>query len=108
MGLVLLSLLLAGTSGAWNGAGPARLSGLSSGLAWTLGASDAELSSLPPQAAGAAREHHVLSLWPPLRGDRHGRAAHLTLLPPPDPAGAIRDPQQLAHRTAGSRSPPLI
>jgi hypothetical protein len=51
----------------------------------------------------------VLTLWPPLRGMRHAEAAHLALLPAPHPEGDLTgDPQQFGHRTAGSRSPPLI
>lgn len=104
LGLVLLSLLLAGSSPAWNDGETVHRGSPS----WTLGGWDAELSSLPPQTAGA-REHHVLSLWPPPRGERGGEAAHLALLPSPRPgADAVRDPQQFAHRTSGSRSPPLI
>lgn len=108
MGLVLLSLLVAGAfSVAWYGGGPAGLSGTSAGQVWLAGAYKDKLSSLPPQA-GNAREHHTLSLWPPLRGTRNGEAAHLALLPSPGSDGpAIRDPQQVGHRTAGSRSPPL-
>ncbi|GAA4919326.1 hypothetical protein GCM10023334_021930 [Nonomuraea thailandensis] len=48
----------------------------------------------------------LLSLWPLLHGDRQGEPTHLALLASPA-ADAVRDPQQLAHRTAGSRSPPL-
>ncbi|MEV1175937.1 hypothetical protein [Nonomuraea sp. NPDC049784] len=106
MGLVLLSLLLVGASPAGGGGGTAY-SGSSSSPSWTPAAWDAELSSLPPQPAGV-REHHVLSLWPPLRGERGGETAHPALLPSPGTgADAVRDPQQLAHRTAGSRSPPV-
>ncbi|MEV1000510.1 hypothetical protein [Nonomuraea sp. NPDC050202] len=47
----------------------------------------------------------LLSLWPLLRGDRQGEPIHLALLASPA-ADAVRDPQQLAQRTAGSRSPP--
>ncbi|MEV0228749.1 hypothetical protein [Nonomuraea sp. NPDC050786] len=105
MGLVLLSLILAGVS-AWASGGPAVGQSTASAQAWSTGGWDTDLSSLPPQAIGA-REHHVLSLWPPMRGERHAEHAHLALLPSPgsgmDP---LRDPQQLAHRTAGSRSPP--
>ncbi|TDD51565.1 hypothetical protein E1286_10330 [Nonomuraea terrae] len=107
MGLILLSLLLFGLSPVWNDAAPAHPAGTSSSPAWTAGASDAGLTSLPPQAT-SVREHHVLSLWPPLRGDRQGEHAHLALLTSPGAdTDAIRDPQQLGHRTAGSRSPPL-
>ncbi|SEL92791.1 hypothetical protein [Nonomuraea pusilla] len=108
MGLLLLAFLLVASSPAWYGSDPAHRSAAASGQSWALGASDAQLSGLPPQGGGA-REHHVLSLWRPLRGDRHALAAHLPLLASPglDPGG-IRDPQQLGHRAAGSRSPPLI
>lgn len=109
MGLVLLSLILlmlTGAGGRASGSGPTAAQGPASGPAWSLGGADADLSSLPPQA-GSVREHHVLSLWPPLRGQRHGDLAHLALLPSPgSDADTLRDPQQLAHRTAGSRSPP--
>lgn len=105
MGLVVLSLLLFGLTPVWNGAAPAHPGGTSSSPAWTPGASDAGLTSLPPQAT-SVREHHVLSLWPPPH--RQGEHAHLALLPSPGAdTDAIRDPQQLGHRTAGSRSPPL-
>ncbi|MFI7136017.1 hypothetical protein ACIBQ1_60965 [Nonomuraea sp. NPDC050153] len=111
MGLVLLSLIslslmLTGAAGRASGDGPTAVQGAVSGPVWSLGGVDADLSSLPPQA-GSVREHHVLSLWPPLRGERHGDLAHLALLPSPgSDADTLRDPQQLAHRTAGSRSPP--
>lgn len=105
MVLVLLSLMLTSASG--RASGPAVVQGAASGPVWSLGGGDADLSSLPPQASGV-REHHVLSLWPPLRGERHGELAHLALLPSPgSDADTFRDPQQLAQRTAGSRSPPL-
>ncbi|KAB8193049.1 hypothetical protein FH608_022205 [Nonomuraea phyllanthi] len=108
MGLVVLSLLLVTLTWAWNGADADQGPTPASGHALGLGAWDAHLSTLPPQA-GSAREHHVLSLWPPLRGARHSSSAHLALLPAPGlDAEHVRDPQQLAHRTAGSRSPPLI
>ncbi|MEU6787321.1 hypothetical protein ABZ912_49730 [Nonomuraea angiospora] len=110
MVLVLLSLvspMLTGASGRASG-DTVVVQGLTSGPVWSLGGGDADLSSLPPQAS-SVREHHVLSLWPPLRGQRHGELAHLALLPSPGSgADTFRDPQQLAHRTAGSRSPPLI
>ncbi len=106
MGLVLVSLVLAGTLPAAAGPDPASRTAAAS-QSWTDGAGDSRLSSTPPQATGSAREHHVL--WLALRVPRSDRAAHLRLLPAPDlDPGAIRDPQQLAHRTAGSRSPPLI
>lgn len=107
MGLVLLSLVAACLStSAWGG-GPARPAGPPASV-WVPGAGDADPAGLPPQAANA-REHHVLSVWPPLRGTRHTEAAHLTLLPAPgSDADTTRDPQQLTHRTAGSRSPPQI
>lgn len=106
MGLVLLSLVLAGAAGRTS-TGPAVAQGSASGPVWELSGSGADLTSLPPQAS-SAREHHVLSLWPPLRGERHSELAHLALLPAlgSDP-GMLREPQQLAQRTAGSRSPPL-
>ncbi|MFI6742813.1 hypothetical protein ACIBI9_58830 [Nonomuraea sp. NPDC050451] len=103
--LSLVALMLTGASG--RASGPVVVQEFS-GPAWSLGGWDTDLSSLPPQASGV-REHHVLSLWPPLRGERHGELAHLALLPSAgSDADALRDPQQLAHRTAGSRSPPLI
>ncbi|MEU6716108.1 hypothetical protein ABZ897_31970 [Nonomuraea sp. NPDC046802] len=106
MGLVLLSLMLTGAAGRASGSGPAAGQWAVSGPLWSVGGEDANLTSLPPQA-GSVREHHVLSLWPPLRGVRHGELAHLSLLPSPgSDADTLRDPQQLSHRTAGSRSPP--
>lgn len=105
VGLVLLSLLVAGPSYADDQTAPRPLS---AGHAWTPDKGGDRMPSLPPQAS-SGREHHVLSLWPPLRGARHAEAAHLPLLPAPgSDAAAIRDPQQVGHRTAGSRSPPLI
>ncbi|MEU4830958.1 hypothetical protein [Streptosporangium sp. NPDC023615] len=107
MALVLLSLILAGASCKVSCGGPAVAQGSASGPAWELGAWDADLSGLPPQT-GSAREHHVLSLWPPMRGERHGESAQPVLLPSPgSDTDALREPQQLAHRTTGSRSPPL-
>ncbi|MEV4115703.1 hypothetical protein [Nonomuraea sp. NPDC049695] len=108
MGLVLLSLLMAGASLGWCGGDPATRSAPVSSQTWGSHALDDGLSSLPPRA-GSVREHHVLSLWPPLRGMRHVAAAHLALLPAPAPDGdVIGDPQQFGHRIAGSRGPPLI
>jgi hypothetical protein len=105
--LSLVSLMLTSASARASG-DPLVVQGSASGPVWSLGGGDADLSSLPPQASGV-REHHVLSLWPPLRGERRGELAHLALLPSPgSDADTLRDPQQLAHRTAGSRSPPLI
>lgn len=105
VGLVLLSLLVAGPSYADGQPPPPPLS---AGDGWSPSAGDDRLPSLPPQAS-SGREHHVLSLWPPLRGTRQSEAAHLALLPAPaSEAVAIRDPQQVGHRTAGSRSPPSI
>lgn len=107
MGLVLLSLVLVGASCKASYGGPTVAQSSTSGPAWELGGWDADLSSLPPQAGGA-RAHHVLSLWPPMRGERHGESAHLALLPTPgSDADTLREPQQPAHRATGSRSPPL-
>ncbi|MEO3891753.1 hypothetical protein [Nonomuraea sp. B5E05] len=107
MGLVLLSLLLVGSTYNWHGGGRAYQPGFGATQTWTPEAWDAQLSSMPPQTATGERQ--VLPLWPPLRGERHHDAGRLAMSPAPglDPGG-IRDPQQLAHRTAGSRSPPLI
>ncbi|MFF0311796.1 hypothetical protein ACFYSC_30535 [Streptosporangium sp. NPDC004379] len=105
MGLVLLSLLLSGSPGAWSAGKHAHPAAPSSGPVWGPGTWDDAPASLPPQAAGV-REHHVPSLWPS-RGERQEDAAHLALPSSPGPdTDAIRDPQQFAHRTAGSRSPP--
>lgn len=104
LGLVLLSLLLAGSAPTSYG-GPARPGALA-GDAWVLGAWDTQLSGTLPQAAPSGREHHVLSLWPAPRGEQAGH-------PPAGPARSLapvgpRDPQQVGHRAPGSRSPPLI
>ncbi|MEU3164806.1 hypothetical protein [Streptosporangium sp. NPDC006930] len=108
MGLVLLSLVLVGASCKASYGSSTVTQSSASGPAWESGGWDADLSSLPPQQAGEARAHHVLSLRPPTRGERHCELAHLVLLPSPGSgADTLRDPQQLAHRTAGSRSPPL-
>ncbi|MFB9475239.1 hypothetical protein ACFFR3_37620 [Nonomuraea salmonea] len=112
MGLLLLSLLAAGLmTGAHNGwyeADQVPRSALAPSKTSDEHAGDDGLSSLPPQAS-SVREHPVLTLWPPLRGMRHAEAAHLALLPAPHPEGDLTgDPQQFGHRTAGSRSPPLI
>ncbi|GAA4951251.1 hypothetical protein GCM10023334_066100 [Nonomuraea thailandensis] len=108
MGLVLLSLLLVGASWGSGSGGAGLRAGMPYWPAWSLDDPGAELSTLPPQATGV-REHHVLSLWPPLRGERQAEAGHLALLPSPGhDEAAIRDPQQFAHLATGSRSPPLI
>ncbi|MCK2215942.1 hypothetical protein MF672_019385 [Actinomadura sp. ATCC 31491] len=107
--LVLLSMVLAACTNAGS-AGAGRAPAAVSHSGWTPDGLNAELSSLPPAHPVAAREHHVLPLWPPLRGDRRtAAAARLALLPATrrEPA-AFRDPQQLGHCAAGSRSPPLI
>ncbi|MGR6915483.1 hypothetical protein ACU635_14660 [[Actinomadura] parvosata] len=111
MGLVLLSLIALMLAGAGGGAvaapGPAMAAQASAGHMWAPGGQDVDLSSLPPQA-GNVREHHVLSLWRVVRGTGQAEAAHLALLAGPGAdRDLLRDPQQLAHRTAGSRSPPL-
>ncbi len=107
MGLVLLSLMLTGATGSASGGGQTFPHDSSSVPVWSLGGSDGDQSGLPPQA-NSAREHHVLSLWPPLRGERQSEHAHPALpAAPGSDADAFRDPQQLGHRTAGSRSPPL-
>lgn len=104
MGLVLLSLLVAGASATGFGDGPYTSSAVTAGP----GSGDDHLSSLPPQTA-SLREHHVLSLWPPPRSERSDEVAHLTLPPTPGHGSdAVRDPQRFAYGTAGSRSPPLI
>jgi len=106
MGLVLLSLVLVGASCKASCDLTVTKSSASEPV-WEPSGWDTDLSSLPPQA-GEARAHHVLSLRPPMRGERHGELAHLTLLPVSgSDADALREPQQLAHRTTGSRSPPL-
>ncbi|MEV4088613.1 hypothetical protein AB0J43_50970 [Nonomuraea fuscirosea] len=106
MVLVLLSLVVASATAPASNAVAAAAQSSAAGPVWSTGGSGTDLSSLPPQA-GSAREHHVLSLWPPLRGERQADLAHLALLPAPgSDADTRRDPQQLAHRTAGSRSPP--
>ncbi|MFI6813942.1 hypothetical protein ACIBG7_16090 [Nonomuraea sp. NPDC050328] len=62
---------------------------------------DSQLSTPPPRTQAGA-----VILWP--AGDRT-LPAHVVLLPGPGlRADALRDPQQLAHRIAGPRSPPLI
>ncbi|SPL97996.1 unnamed protein product [[Actinomadura] parvosata subsp. kistnae] len=106
MGLVLLSLLVVGAS--WtSGTGFGLPSGTAYEQVWSLGDPGAEPAGLPPQAT-SVREHHVLSLWPPLRGERQAEAAQPALLPSPGhDEAALRDPQQLAHLPTGSRSPPL-
>ena len=104
MGLVLLSLLLTFVASAWSG-GAAPWPAKEAGPIWSAGTDDALLSTLPPQPS-TGREHHVLALWPPLRGERHSQT-RLPLLPSPGTdAERIRDPQQPAHRASGSRSPP--
>ncbi|NRQ40582.1 hypothetical protein HII36_53565 [Nonomuraea sp. NN258] len=106
MGLVLLSLLLAGSLFGAYGEDSAGRAPLTSGETWSAGVWDMRMPSLPPQGL-SMREHHVLSLWPRLRDDRRAAVAHLALLPTPGrDAHELRDPQQFAHRTAGSRSPP--
>lgn len=111
MGLLLLSLLaaglMAGAPSGWNGPDLVTRSALAPSSTGDEHAGDDGLASLPPQAAGV-REHPALTLWPPVRGT-HDEAAHLALLPGPRPdADLTGDPQQVAHRTMGSRSPPLI
>ncbi|MEV1243229.1 hypothetical protein ACIBO2_33650 [Nonomuraea sp. NPDC050022] len=108
MGLVLLCLVLAGATGSASADGPIAPENSLSGLAWSPDGGGGDLPGLPPQA-GSVREHHVLALWPPLRGERHDEPAYLALSASPgSKVDELRDPQQLAHRTAGSRSPPLI
>ncbi|MGA5760745.1 hypothetical protein [Nonomuraea bangladeshensis] len=106
MGLVLLSMVLMVCTNAGSRAGAAHASASVSHSGWTPDGLDARLSSLPPVQHVTARELHMLSLWP--RGDR-APDAHLALLPRTgaEPA-AFRDPQQLGHCAAGSRSPPSI
>ncbi|MFI0423196.1 hypothetical protein [Spongiactinospora sp. 9N601] len=107
LGLVLLSLLVA-TAFPGTAAGPASSSAPGPAKAWSWSPLDGGLIGLPPQPANV-REHHVQSLWPPPpRGDRLGEAAYaMPLTVPGAPDDTFRDPQQLTHRAAGSRSPPL-
>ncbi|QYC41582.1 hypothetical protein Nocox_19865 [Nonomuraea coxensis DSM 45129] len=103
LSLVALSLLPAGVLG-W--AGGSSAAHAAAAPVWSVGGLDADPEGLPPQG-NTVCEHHVLSLWPPLRGASQDTLAHLALSPAPGAdADAVRDPQQLAHRTAGSRSPP--
>ncbi|WP_143082476.1 hypothetical protein [Nonomuraea wenchangensis] len=103
LSLVALSLLPAGVVG-W--AGGSSSAHAAAAPVWTANDLDADPEGLPPQGNNVC-ENHVLSLWPPLRGTSHNTLAHLALTPSPgSDADAVRDPQQLAHRTAGSRSPP--
>ncbi|WP_169576987.1 hypothetical protein [Nonomuraea coxensis] len=106
MGLVLLSMVLMVCTNAGSAAGAAHASASVSHSGWTPDGLDARLSSLPPAQHVTTRELHALSPWP--RGDRDAEAeAHLAL-----PSGtcaepaAFRNPQQLGHCAAGSRSPP--
>ncbi|RBQ21318.1 hypothetical protein DP939_00920 [Spongiactinospora rosea] len=108
LGLVLLSLLVA-TAFPGAAAGPAAAPAAPAAVqAWSWSPLDDGLIGLPPQPANV-REHHVQSLWPPPpRGDRYAAAAHpMPPAAPGAPDDTIRDPQQFAHRAAGSRSPPL-
>ncbi|MET9338831.1 hypothetical protein [Nonomuraea sp. NPDC003804] len=106
IGLVLLSLLLAGSFPA--GHGVALRPADASGQSWAPGAEDALLSSLPPRNSGVTARH-VSSLWTALRAERRPETGQVPSPGGPEPgAGAIRHPQQEAHRAAGSRSPPLI
>ncbi|MEU6798504.1 hypothetical protein ABZ907_42985 [Nonomuraea wenchangensis] len=105
LSLVALSLLPAGVLG-WAGGSSAAQA--AAAPVWSVGGLDADPEGLPPQGNNVC-EHHVLSLWPPLRGASGDTLAHLALSPSPGAdADAFRDPQQLAHRTAGSRSPPAV
>ncbi|MDF5758013.1 hypothetical protein [Spongiactinospora sp. TRM90649] len=106
VGLTLLCLLLSAlTQSAWNGGGAAGRTWPPVTALWGLDATDADLASLPPQPAGV-REHHAPPMWPLPRAARAGAADRPAPPARAVPAEPIRDPQQLAHRAAGSRSPP--
>ncbi len=104
VGLLLLALTLVALTPAWYENGPGEQS---SGVAtdvWAPTGWIVETSTTPPMSS-PGQEH------PPAHWLRHSpapeMAAPATVLvstwPDPD---AIRSPQQTAHRTAGSRSPP--
>ncbi|MEO3796457.1 hypothetical protein ABGB14_40195 [Nonomuraea sp. B10E15] len=99
LSLVLVCSLVAGASSVWHAAGDPVAQ---EATTWSPGTTEHRLTGLPPQLS-TGREPLV-----PESGARQGDAAHLALLPPPHGSAAVGDPQQLGHRAAGSRSPPLV
>ncbi|MEU8267201.1 hypothetical protein AB0B89_08530 [Sphaerisporangium sp. NPDC049002] len=104
VGLLLLALALVASTPAWYENDPgAEPSGVATDV-WAPTGWIVETSTTPPMSYPGL-EH------PPAHWLRQAPApdagAPASLLVPvwPDP-GAIRSPQQTAHRTAGSRSPP--
>ncbi|MER6945864.1 hypothetical protein ABT294_17715 [Nonomuraea sp. NPDC000554] len=107
VGLVLLSVLMVGSSAARYGSlsagGPADLVS----DMWAPGSWMDQPSSMPSSFAGA--REHLLTAWPPIRRALQPEAAHLRLPSAPGAGSeSVLSPQQLVHRTTGSRSPPAL
>lgn len=106
VGLLALALMLVASSPAWHGDDQAR-SRTGAAQAWAPGGWMAQPSTTP---ATAFPSEHPPAFWRLRNPAGSATADSLVALPFlawPDP-GAIRSPQQTAHRTAGSRSPPAI
>ncbi|MFC0862117.1 hypothetical protein ACFHYQ_07390 [Sphaerimonospora cavernae] len=106
VGLLVLALMLIASSPAWYGSDPAqRTMGAAAGV-WTPGAWMAPSSTAP---ATAVASEQPPAFWRLRHPATSGAANQPSFRMPawPDP-GAIGSPQQTAHRTAGSRSPPAI
>jgi hypothetical protein len=105
VGLLMLALALVASTPAWYGGDPAQRTSGAAVEVWTLGAWTPQSATLPAGAAGP--EHQPFS--PRLR---NAMAAVAAPAPAPVPAwhdeDVVLSPQQTGHRTAGSRSPPLV
>ncbi|MEU7900193.1 hypothetical protein AB0B45_46090 [Nonomuraea sp. NPDC049152] len=103
VGLLLLALAMVACTPTWAGGVHDRQSSAPDVL--TPGAEVSTLSTLPLPAV--RNPEHLPSVWPVGHKDAAGPET-LDLAWPAAGSAAIVGPQQPGHRTAGSRSPPLV
>lgn len=105
VGLLLLALIIIGSTPTWAGEGHGYRSSATVADVMTPGAEVSAVST-PPQPFTRTPEH-LPGRWP--AGHRAEPAYEAPGLGWPDADSAgIRGPQQPGHRAAGSRSPPLV
>ncbi len=103
VGLLLLALAMVACTPTWAGDVHGRQSSATDVV--TPGSEVSMLSTLPPPSVRIPE--HLHRLWP--AGHRSEAAPETPDLAwPPAGSAAIIGPQQPGHRTAGSRSPPLV
>ncbi len=106
VGLLALALMLVASSPAWYGDDQTRLQ-TGAAQVWAPGGWMAQPSTTPATAFASEHPPAFWRLRNPATWGAADSLASLRVPTWPDP-GAIRSPQQTAHRTAGSRSPPAI